>query len=343
MQNKNKIILGISCGDINGIGLEIILKAFSHSNLFDFCTPILYAPLAAVNFYKTLYNYTNFNYHVITDTTQNSQKQLNLIKMFNAHVEITPGENTKLAAEIALQSLELMIEDYKKKKIDAVLTLPVNKQNISLLKTDFLGHTDYLLQKLNKKENAMFLCAENLRVATLTNHIPISEISSHITETILIDKINIIAQSLKEDFLIIKPKIAVLGLNPHAGDNGLIGKEEEEVIAPTVKKMFDAGQLVFGPYSADAFFGTGSYNKFDAVIAIYHDQGLIPFKSLSFGSGVNFTAGLPMIRVSPDHGVAYDIAGKGIADAGSCVSAIFLAHSIYKNRLTYFGNIRKND
>lgn len=343
MTEKKKIILGISCGDIHGVGLEVLIKAFSNNTLFDFCTPILYAPISAVNFYKKLYNWQDFNYHVITDPQNASPKQLNIIKISEEEIAIKPGHSTELAGKIAIKSIDLAIEDLKKKSIDVIVTLPVNKQNISLTHKDFVGHTEYFSQACDNTPNLMLLCNDNLKIATATNHIPISKVSDSINRSVLEDKIKILIKTLQIDFLISKPKIAVLSLNPHGGDNGLIGDEDLKIITPVVDNFFNGGNLIYGPYSADGFFGSGNYKNFDAILGMYHDQALIPFKSMSFGAGVNYTAGLPIIRVSPDHGVGYDIAGKDVANINSLLSAIFLSLEIHKNRLLYLANIRKTD
>ena len=341
MEEKKKIILGISCGDINGIGVEILIKTFSNYNLFDFCTPVLYVPLSVVHFYKKLYKMDDFNYHVIKNIQGISPKQLNIIKINDEGISINPGKNNELAGKVAINSLELAIQDLKKKAIDSLVTLPVNKQNISLTYKDFVGHTEYLSSNFKNTPNLMLLCNESLKIATATNHIPVSKVASSINSAVLNEKISILIETLNVDFLISKPKIAILSLNPHGGDNGLIGHEDLEIIKPVVDEVFDDGHLVYGPYSADGFFGSGNYKNFDAILAMYHDQALIPFKSMSFGQGVNYTAGLPIIRVSPGHGVGYDIAGQNIATPTSLLSSIFLAREIFENRLIHFGAVRK--
>jgi len=343
MTEKKKIILGISCGDINGVGLEVLIKAFSNTTLFDLCTPILYAPISAINFYKKLYDWKDLNCHMITDPKNASPKQLNVIKMNEVDFAVKPGENTELAGKIAIQSIDLAIRDLKKGDTDVMVTLPINKQNISLIDKNFIGHTEYFSEAYDNTPNLMLLCSDNLKIATATNHIPISKVSDSISKSLLEEKVTILLNTLKTDFLISKPKVAVLSLNPHAGDNGLIGDEDLKVVAPVVDNFFASGNLIYGPYSADGFFGSGKYKNFDAILGMYHDQALIPFKSMSFGHGVNYTAGLPIIRVSPDHGVGYDIAGKGVANINSLLSAIFLALEIHKNRLPHLTNIVKTD
>jgi len=304
-------------------------------------TPILYCPLKAINFYKKLYQKTDLNYHVIKNAKDASLKQLNIIKLADTDISINPGTNDHVAGKVAIESLNLAVQDLKDRKIHSLITLPVNKHNISLTHKDFVGHTEYLLKSFSESENLMLLCNQNLKIATVTNHIPISKVSESINKEILEKKIQILINSLKIDFLISKPKIAVLSLNPHGGDNGLIGDEDLKIINPVINAFLEAGDLIYGPYSADAFFGTANYKNFDAVLGMYHDQVLIPFKAMSFGEGVNYTAGLPIIRVSPDHGVGYDIAGKNIANINSLLAAIFLSIDIYNNRSLYSDNYQK--
>ncbi|MBF25117.1 MAG: 4-hydroxythreonine-4-phosphate dehydrogenase PdxA [Flavobacteriales bacterium] len=343
MSNKNQIILGISCGDINGVGIEIIIKVLSDSNLFNVCTPVLYIPSSVIAQYKKLYSgLNNFNYHVIKSIHDVSSSQLNVMSFSNESITISPGKSTTIGARVALQSLELATRDLKEKKINILLTLPVNKDNIHSVKSDFFGHTEYLSQNFNNVDNLMLLCNENLRIATVTNHIPISSIASTLTTKLIEKKIKILVKTLKIDFLISNPKIAVLGLNPHAGDSGLIGEEDGRIIEPSIQSCFNEGILVYGPYSADGFFGTGNYKNFDAILGMYHDQALIPFKLMSFGKGVNYTAGLSAIRVSPDHGVGYEIVGKNIASINSVLSAIFLGIQFHSNRFLYNKTVRKN-
>ena len=330
---QQKINLGITCGDINGIGIEIVIKAFQDSALFDLCTPILYVPLSVFDFYKQLFDNGNLIYRSIQNSFEASPCQLNIVSFSQENVKLNPGISTGVASTIALQSIDLAIHDFKKKNIDVIVTLPVNKKNISMTCEKFVGHTEYFSAAFSDTPNIMLLCNNSFKIATLTNHIPISRVSSKVTKSLVREKINLLIDVCQKDFVIKKPKIALLSLNPHAGDEGLIGKEEDEVISPVVKEFTCANKFIYGPFSADAFFGTQSYKKYDAVLALYHDQALIPFKALSFGSGVNYTAGLPAIRVSPDHGVAYDIAGKGLASASSLSASIYLAIKIHHNRL----------
>jgi len=334
---STKIVFGISCGDVNGVGIEIIIKAFLDGQLLKHGTPVLYVSLAAFKFYKKLFGYMHFHFNEIAKIQDAFQNQFNIINIPTDELIVKPGEASKLCGKLALDSLDRAIHDLQQNLIDVLVTLPINKNTVAYFQNNFVGHTEYLLQSFNSHNNClMFLCSDNIKVATLTNHIPVSQIAKHITSSLVKDKIEILLDSLRNDFLLSNPRIAVLGLNPHAGDSGLMGLEDMRVIEPTINAFFNLGELVYGPYSSDAFFGAGIYKNFDAVLGMYHDQALIPFKLLSFGSGVNYTAGLPAIRVSPDHGVAYDIAGLGEADPNSLVSSIYLAIKIFNNRLNFF-------
>ena len=333
---SSTVFLGISCGDVNGVGIEIVIKAFLDGQLLKKVTPILYAPWAIIKFYKKILGYSQFHYNEVTTIKEVIPNQFNVINISFEDFIVNPGEESRLSGKLALKSLDCVIYDLKHNLIDILVTLPINKKTVSFFHNNFVGHTEYLLQNFNSQNNClMFLCSEQLKVATLTNHISISKVADFITPVLLKEKTEILLESLRKDFSIIKPRIAVLGLNPHTGDSGLIGLEDMQIIEPVIKYFFDSGELVYGPYSADAFFGSASYKRFDAVLGIYHDQSLIPFKLLSFGSGVNYTAGLPVIRVSPDHGVAYDVAGSGKADPNSLIASIYLAIKIYNNRLSF--------
>ena len=337
MVDKNKVIIGISCGDINGVGIEIIIKLFSNKDVFDSCIAILYAPQQVIDDYKSMYPaFNHFNYHLIDTVDQAISSELNILDFWTKSVDLTPGKPTRQGAEIAIQSLELATRHLKTQTINILLTLPLNKQNISTINKSFVGHTEYLSNNTNSHNSLMLLCDKKLRIATLTNHLPISKVAISITKKMVKQKIDILIESLKIDFAISEPKIAVLGLNPHAGDSGLIGDEEKRIIAPVVCEFIEIGHLIYGPFSADGFFGSGQHKKFDAILGMYHDQVLTPFKLMSFGRGVNYTAGLPVIRVSPDHGVGYGIAGKNIAHENSVKSAILLGIELYETRNTYF-------
>jgi len=330
---NNKIKLGISVGDLNGIGAEVILNTFQNKTIFDLCTPIVFASTKAMSYERKLLN-IDINIHGITQTENALSNKLNVLNLWKDPVPIELGKPDKEIGKYAVDSFIKAVEALKTGKIDVLVTAPFNKETIQSDRFEFPGHTDYLTQEL--EGNAlMFLIANDLRIGLVTDHVPIKYVASQITEQKIKSKLNIMLQSLREDFGIQKPKIAVLGLNPHCGDGGIIGKEENEIIRPAIKSMQDNGQLIYGPYASDSFFGSDTYKKFDAVLAMYHDQGLIPFKTLNFGKGVNFTTGLNKIRTSPDHGTAYDIAGKNVANPTSFKKAIYLAIDTYKKRKEY--------
>lgn len=333
MRPEEKIKIGISIGDLNGIGGEIVIKTFEDNRILDFFTPIIFASVKTISFLKKHFE-SRINFIGIHNLAQVQHEKVNIINVWNEDVKIEFGKEDPKIGEYALKSLVAATQALKKSKIDILVTAPINKHNIQSQKFNFPGHTDYLAQEL-EGNSLMFMVADTLKVGLLTDHVPVKDISSNITEELIESKINTIYNSLLKDFGILKPKIAVLGINPHTGDNGVIGKEDDTILRPTLKKIRENGKLVFGPYSADSFFGSKNYKNFDAIIAAYHDQGLIPFKTLSFGQGVNFTAGLNRIRTSPDHGTAYEIAGKGIADISSFKEAIFTGISIFKMRKTY--------
>ena len=333
MKKAENIIVGISIGDLNGIGSEVILKTFEDSRMLELCTPVIFANVKIVSFIKKNLN-SEIALHGIDKIEQLVKGKINVLNVWRESVDVNFGQNDETVGKYAIKSFIAATNALKDGAIDVLVTAPINKYNIQSDDFKFPGHTDYLDKEL--EGNALMLMVQdNLRVGLLTDHIPVNEVASHITEKLIIQKIETINKSLKQDFGITKPKIALLGLNPHSGDNGVIGKEDDEIIKPTIKKLFEKGTLVFGPYSADGFFGSNQYDKFDAVIACYHDQGLIPFKTLSFGKGVNYTAGLNKIRTSPDHGTAYEIAGKGLAEYTSFAEAVYLAIDIYNSRNEY--------
>ncbi len=333
-QEIRKPIIGFSCGDLNGIGMEIIIKSLSDNRLLDFMVPVIFANTKVLNFYKKTIPDSSFNYSSITDLSKINPKQVNVLNCWEEEVAITPGELTEIGGKYALISLEKATAALKDKQIDGLVTAPIHKKNIQSPSFNFSGHTPYLQHAFGNTENLMLLVAENLRMALVTEHVTIQEVAKHITKDKIKNKLQILHSSLQKDFGIDKPRIAVLALNPHAGDEGLIGKEEIEIIKPAIKESKNQ-IMVFGPYSADAFFARGAHEKFDAVLAMYHDQGLIPFKSLAFGEGVNYTAGLPIVRTSPDHGTAFDIAGKDKADASSFTASIFECVRILHARQGY--------
>lgn len=333
MKKAENIIVGISIGDLNGIGSEVVLKTFEDSRMLELCTPVIFANVKIMSFVKKTFNSTS-TLHGIDRLDQIVPGKINVYNLWREVIDINPGINDDKIGEYAIKSFVAATKALKEGVIDVMVTAPINKYNIQSESFKFPGHTDYLNQEL--EGNALMLMVhDNLRVGLLTDHIPLNEVASHLTEELIIKKIETVKQSLIQDFSINKPKIAVLGLNPHCGDGGVIGTEDDAILKPALKKIFEKGTLVFGPFAADGFFGSNQFEKYDAIIATYHDQGLIPFKTLSFGNGVNYTAGLNKIRTSPDHGTAYDIAGKGIADYNSFKEAVYLAIDIYHSRNQY--------
>lgn len=333
VKNIENIIVGISIGDLNGIGSEIVLKTFEDNRILELCTPVIFANAKIISFLKKTYELT-LNIQGIDKLDQIIPGKLNVLNVWKESINLEFGKNDNTVGKYAIKSFTAATKALKENAIDVLITAPINKYNIQSEEYSFPGHTGYLDKQLEGEALMLMIC-ENLRVGLLTDHIPVSEVSKHLTTSLLENKILTIIKTLQQDFGISKPKIAVLGLNPHSGDNGVIGKEEEEIIKPTIAKLFDSGNYVFGPYSSDSFFGSGMHENFDAVLAMYHDQGLIPFKTISFGNGVNYTAGLNKVRTSPDHGTAFDIAGKGIANHDSFKEALYLAIDVYRNRNEY--------
>lgn len=333
MKKAENIIVGISVGDLNGIGSEIILKTFEDTRMLELCTPVIFANVKILSFIKKNLELTA-QLHGIDKLDQIVIGKINVLNVWREGVDLNFGKNDDNVGKYAIKSFVAATKALKEGQIDVLVTAPINKYNIQSEDFKFPGHTDYLDKEL-EGDALMLMVQDNLRVGLMTDHIPVNEVAKKLTEELIVKKINVIHQTLVQDFSINKPKIAVLALNPHAGDNGVIGNEDDKVLKPTIKKLFDKGKLVFGPFPADGFFGSGQYEKYDAIIATYHDQGLIPFKTLSFGNGVNYTAGLNKIRTSPDHGTAFDIAGKGIADHNSFREAVYLAIDIYNSRLLH--------
>lgn len=334
-----KPVIGISCGDLNGIGLELIIKTFTDSRLLEQCTPLVFASNKVINFYKkSVTEPVNFSYQSTKEFVRLSTKQVNVFGCWEEDVVINPGQLSDVAGKYAVLSLQTAVAALKQKQIDGLVTAPIHKKNIQSADFNFTGHTPYLRQMFGVNDVVMMLCAGDFRVALVTEHIPVSEIAKNITKEAIVSKLQIINKSLQRDFGIDKPRIAVLGLNPHAGDEGLVGNEEETIIQPAIREAKNNNILAAGPYSADAFFARRNHTKFDVVLAMYHDQGLIPFKALASGEGVNFTAGLPAVRTSPDHGVAFDIAGKDKADGSSFLAAVFQCIDIIRQRAEYDNN-----
>lgn len=333
MKRAENIIVGISIGDLNGIGSEVVLKTFEDSRMLEFCTPVIFANVKILSFVKKTFESTSM-LHGIDQLNQIVPGKINVLNLWKESVEVNFGVNDENVGKYAIKSFTAATQALKEGLIDVLVTAPINKYNIQSEEFKFPGHTDYLNQEL--EGNALMLMVQdNLRVGLLTDHVPVNEVAKHLTPELIRKKIETIKNSLIQDFGINKPKIAVLGLNPHSGDNGVIGREEVEVMMPVIRDLFSKGTLVFGPFPADGFFGSNQYEKYDAVIAAYHDQGLVPFKTLSFGKGVNYTAGLNKIRTSPDHGTAYDIAGKGLADHNSFKEAVYLALDVFHSRIQH--------
>jgi 4-hydroxythreonine-4-phosphate dehydrogenase len=333
MKNNKKIKVGISIGDFNGIGIEIILKTFADSRILDFCTPIIFASSKLISFHKNALN-INIPINGITTLSNIVDNKINLFNIWKDEVTVEFGKSNKEAGKFAYFSLKKVVEALNNNQIDVLVTAPINKHNIQSEDFKFQGHTEYLEDQM-EGTSLMILMTNELRIGLITGHIPIEKIAKTIKPKLIKEKISIMHKTLVQDFKINKPKIAILGLNPHCGDNGVIGKEDDEIVKPTIEEVQKTGKLVYGPYAADSFFGSETYKNFDGVLAMYHDQGLAPFKTLSFGKGVNFTAGLSKIRTSPDHGIAYEIAGKGNANENSFKEAMFKAIEIFKNRQEY--------
>jgi 4-hydroxythreonine-4-phosphate dehydrogenase len=337
---QQRPLIGISIGDLNGIGPELIIKIFSDHRLLELCTPVIFASNKVINFYRKSIPDLNFNYQSSKDFNRISPKQVNIYNCWEEEVAIVPGELTAESGVYAVKSFVSAVEALKDKKINGLVTAPMHKKNTQSESFNFTGHTPYLKYAFGVNDVLMLMTSENFKVGLVTEHIPVAQIAQHITREAISSKLNILKDSLIKDFGIDKPKIAVLGLNPHAGDEGLIGREEEEFIKPAIKDA-KHHMLVFGPFSADAFFARNQQQKFDAVLAMYHDQGLIPFKSFAIGEGINYTAGLPAVRTSPDHGTAFDIAGKNKADTSSFLAAVYGCIDIIEQRQEYEEN-RKN-
>jgi 4-hydroxythreonine-4-phosphate dehydrogenase len=340
MNEQQKPIIGFTSGDLNGIGLELIIKTLSDNRLLDICTPVVFANNKCINFYKKGLPEYNLNYSNTKELNRLNPKQVNVVNCWEEEVAITPGQLTDIGGKYALISLQQATQALKDGHIQGLVTAPIHKKNIQSPEFSYSGHTPYFKAFFNVPDVVMLMVAENMRVGLVTEHVPVTDVAKHITAEAIIGKLKIIHGSLQKDFGVDKPRIAVLGLNPHAGDEGLVGNEEETIIKPAIKDA-KRSMMVFGPYSADAFFAHGQFERFDAVLAMYHDQGLIPFKSLALGEGTNYTAGLPIVRTSPDHGTAFDIAGKDKADHSSFLGALFECIEIIRMRMGY-ADMRRN-
>lgn len=337
--NNEKPVIGITTGDLNGVGVELIIKTFSDIRMLDLCTPVVFASNKVINFYRKLTPTEHqFNFTSTKDLTKLNPRQVNIFNCWEDEVPLQPGVLTDSGGKYAVRSLLVATQCLKDGQLDAIVTAPIHKSNTNMPDFPYTGHTPFFKEKFAAKDVLMILYSNALRVALVTEHIPISKVAQTITKELLLTKLNILRETLIKDFGIDKPRIAVLGLNPHAGDEGQIGTEEQTIIRPVIESYKQKDAAVFGPYSADAFFANGSYTQFDAVLAMYHDQGLVGFKTLAKGEGVNYTAGLPIVRTSPDHGTAFDIAGKNIADPSSFREAIFQALDLLRQREQYATN-----
>ena len=333
---SRKLVVGITQGDGNGVGYEVIIKALADERILDLCTPVIYGSSKIFGFYKKqIHNIDQINTNVISSAKDVHQKRVNIVNCLPENVFVEPGQPTPESAKAAMTSLEKAVEDIKAGYIDVLVTAPFNKRAMASEGFGYTGHTEYLEKEFDVDEVAMIMVCDRLKVGVVTGHIPLKDVCKSITSEKIVKKLRLMKSALQRDFGIDAPKIAVLGLNPHCGDGGLLGDEEQQIILPAVQEANAEGILAFGPYSPDGFFGLGNYSKFDAVLAMYHDQGLTPFKALAFEEGVNFTAGLPIVRTSPDHGTAYDMAGRDLADPRSMMSAIYAAIDIYNSRLDY--------
>ncbi len=328
----DKLRVGISIGDINGIGLEVIIKTFLDNRMMEICTPIVYGSSKVTSFHLKALDIQDFSFNVIKKAQDLNPKRANLINLWDEDIDLKLGKSTVTGGEYAFKSLKVAAEDLASGKTDVLITAPINKKNIQSDDFKFAGHTEFLADYANEENPLMILCDGGLRVGLVTGHLPLKDVSEAISKEGIIAKLEVFDKTLRQDFGIEKPKIAVLGLNPHSGDNGLLGTEEQEIISPAIKHAFNMGILAMGPYPADGLFGSSAYQKFDGILAMYHDQGLAPFKAMAFHNGVNYTAGLPIVRTSPDHGVGYDIAGQNKASEQSFRQAVYLACDIYKTR-----------
>ena len=333
---SGKLKVGITQGDGNGIGYEVIIKSLADERILDMCTPVIYGSSKIFGFYKKqLHNIEQINTNVVSSAKDVFPKRVNIVNCLPENVFVEPGQPTSDSAKSAMIALETAVADLKNGDIDVLVTAPINKRAMTNEGFGYTGHTEYLEKQFGVDDVAMIMVSDTLKVGVVTGHIPFRNVASSITTEKILGKLRLMKTSLERDFAIDSPKIAVLGLNPHCGDGGLLGDEEQTIILPAVKQAADEGILAFGPYSPDGFFSLGNYSKFDAILAMYHDQGLTPFKALAFEQGVNFTAGLPVVRTSPDHGTAYDMAGRDMADPRSMMASIYAAMDIFRNREAY--------
>lgn len=337
VESRAPVVVGITHGDLNGIGYETILKSLNNKEITDLLIPVIYGSAKVAVYFQRRLALEDFTFNSITDAAQINKKRINIVNISNQEIKIDPGKPSQQSGELAIMALEQAVKDVKKGLLNAIVTAPINKDNAQGERFNFSGHTEFFANHFGVKNEdcLMFMVHEGLRIGLVTNHLPVNQIAPALSKELIIRKIKIMTQSLRRDFGVVKPKIAVLSLNPHAGDNGFLGNEEKTMIEPAIANCSEQGMMVYGPYAADGFFGSGKQYYFDGILAMYHDQGLTPFKALSEGGGVNFTAGLPVVRTSPAHGTAYDIAGKGEASPNSMMEAMFLACDIYRNRKSF--------
>jgi 4-hydroxythreonine-4-phosphate dehydrogenase len=334
--------VGITQGDGNGIGYEVIIKALADARILESFTPVIYGSSKIFGFYrKQIHNIDNIDTYVIQSAKDARQRRVNIVNCLSDNVYVEPGKSTPESAQAAIRSLECAVRDIKAGDIDVLVTAPINKRAMDAEGFGNTGHTEYLQKEFGVEDVTMFMVSDQLKIGVVTGHIPLKDVSAAITQEKILSKLRLMSASLRRDFGVIEPKIGVLGLNPHCGDGGLLGDEEEKVILPAVRAAADEGILAFGPYSADGYFGQGTYARFDATLAMYHDQGLTPFKAIAFQDGVNFTAGLPIVRTSPDHGTAFELAGRDMADPQSMMSSIYTAIDIFRKRAA-FDELRKD-
>jgi 4-phospho-D-threonate 3-dehydrogenase / 4-phospho-D-erythronate 3-dehydrogenase len=338
---QDKPIIGFTVGDVNGIGPETLIKTLADNRLLEYCTPVIIGSSKVINFYRKGLTDLNFNFTQLQNLQRPNPKQVNILNCWEDEVQITPGQVNETGGKYAAIALQAAVEALKKGELHGLVTAPIHKKNIQSSSFNFTGHTPFLQHAFGVQDVLMLMCADNMRVGLVTEHVPVKEVAQKLSKDLIVRKLKLMHDALRKDFGIDKPKIAVLGLNPHNGDEGLVGKEEEEIIKPAIKDAKAQNILAIGPYSADAFFARSSYTAFDGVLAMYHDQGLIPFKSLAYGEGVNYTAGLPVVRTSPDHGTAFDIAGKGIAEHSATLGALYQCIDILALRHN-FAAIRSN-
>jgi len=333
--DAERVKVGITHGDMNGIGYEIIMKTFHDPRMLDSITPVVYGSSKVASYHRKSLNISEINFNLVKNADSAIAKRMNIVNVTHEEVKIDIGKSTEIAGQLAYKALEAAVQDLLQHHIDVLVTAPINKKNMQTSNFKFPGHSEYLTDKAGSKEHLMLMVCDKLRIGVITGHIPLKDVSGAISTELIFRKIDLMNRSLTRDFGIRKPKIAVLGLNPHAGDLGVIGMEEAEIITPAVEQAWNRNMIVYGAYSADGFFGSNNYLKFDGILAMYHDQGMIPFKTLSFDRGINFTAGLPFVRTSPAHGTAYDIAGKNEASHNSFREAVYLAIDIFNNRKAF--------